>query len=195
MNYIKIKNKIEYLWVKLISYIIKMDMHPESGRFYVYPSVRIDNPKNIILEIGVTLYRRGWIYAIPEKSEKPIIRIKKGTKIYDNFHITSSLKVEIGQNCLINRNVLITDTVHNYENIEIPIIEQGDRASETIIGDDCWIGNNVAIVSSIIGKHCVIGANSVIVNKTIPDYSLVGGNPGRILKQYSTIEKKWVLMK
>ena len=192
---IKIKNNIEYLWVKVISYFVKLEMHNASGRFYMYPSVRVDNPKNIILEIGVTLYRRGWIYSIPEKSEKSIIRIKKGTKIYDNFHITSSLKGEIGQNCLINRNVLITDTVHNYENIEIPIIKQGDRASETIIGDDCWIGNNVAIVSSIIGKHCVIGANTVIVNKTIPDYSLVGGNPGRILKQYSFEEKKWITVK
>jgi len=193
--YILLKNKIELIWVKLISYLIKLEMHPESGRFYIYPSVRIDHPQNIILETGVALYRRGWIYAVPSTSEKAVIRIKSGTKIYDNFHITSTEKVEIGKNCLINRNVLITDTIHNYEDIEIPVIEQGDRASATIIGDDCWIGNNAAIISSRIGKHCIIGANTVIVNKTIPDYSVVGGNPGKILKQYSAEEKKWVLIK
>ena len=179
--------------MKSISYLIRGEMHVNSGRFYIYPSVRVDNPQNILLETGVTLYRRGWIYAVPKiKSEEAIIHIKSGTKIYDNFHITSSRKVVIGNDCLINRNVLITDTIHNYENIDIPVIYQGDRSSPTIIGNDCWIGNNVAIVSSIIGNHCVIGANSVVVNKSIPDFSVVGGNPARVLKTYSLEEKKWI---
>jgi len=179
--------------MRLISIITRGEMHQDSGRFYMYPSVRVDNPQNIILETGVTLYRRGWIYSVPNaKADEAIIHIKSGTKIYDNFHITSSRKVVIGSDCLINRNVLITDTIHNYENIDIPIIYQGDRSSPTIIGDDCWIGNNVAIVSSIIGKHCVIGANSVIINKTIPEFSVVGGNPGRVLKTYSKEDKKWI---
>jgi acetyltransferase-like isoleucine patch superfamily enzyme len=182
---ILIINKIEKLFVRLLAFIFKWQFHSKSGRFLLYPSVRVDNPKNIILETGVVLFRRGWIYAIIDKSESPLIHIKYGTNIYDNFHITSSNKVEIGKKCLINRNVLITDTIHNYENINIPIIEQGIRNSPTIIGDDCWIGNGSVIISSIIGNHCIISANSVLVNKNIPDNCLVGGNPAKIIKIFN----------
>jgi acetyltransferase-like isoleucine patch superfamily enzyme len=174
-----------------MSYIHKFQFHSKSGRFLLYPFIRVDNPKYILLENGVVLYRRGWIYAILGNSHAPTIHIKAGTNIYDNFHITSSSKLEIGKNCLINRNVLITDTIHNYEDITIPIIEQGIRNAPTIIGDDCWIGNGSVIISCTIGKHCIISANSVLVNKNIPDNCLVGGNPARIIKTFNPNTGIW----
>jgi acetyltransferase-like isoleucine patch superfamily enzyme len=188
---IEFRNKLEKLILRIYSIIIRNNFYPGSGKFYIAPSVRIDNPKNIIIESGVSLLRRGWIYAMSSKKNNLLIRIGSGTKIHDNFHITAGKNLIIGRNCLINRNVLITDTIHNYENIDIPIIDQGIRSTDTVIGDDCWIGNNVAIVCSHIGKHCVIGANTVIVNKSIPDYSVVAGNPGKVIKQYAMDENKW----
>jgi acetyltransferase-like isoleucine patch superfamily enzyme len=189
---IKLKNKFQKLITRIYSVIVRTNFHSESGRFYIAPSVRVDNPENILIESGVSLLRRGWIYAITRKKNTSLIKISSGTQIHDNFHITAGKKVNIGRNCLINRNVLITDTIHNYENIEVPIIAQGIRSNETVIGDDCWIGNNVAIVCSHIGNHCVIGANTIIVNKNIPDYSVVGGNPGKIIKQYSIEDSTWI---
>lgn len=37
----------------------------------------------------------------------------------------------------------------------------------------------------------VVGANSV-VTKDIKSNTMVAGNPAKIIKQYDTIEKKWV---
>jgi acetyltransferase-like isoleucine patch superfamily enzyme len=193
--FINLKNKFHKLVYKIYSVIIRTEFNIDSGKFYIDPTVRVDNSHNIIIKTGVSLLRRGWIYAIHSTKNSPLISIDSGTQIHDNFHITAGKNVSIGKNCLINRNVLITDTIHNYENIDIPIIEQGIRSNETIIGDDCWIGNNVAIVCSYIGKHCIIGANTVLVNKYIPDYSVVGGNPGKIIKQYSKENTTWGTIK
>lgn len=51
------------------------------------------------------------------------------------------------------------------------------------IGNDCWIGNNVTIVSSCssIGNGSVIAAGAV-VTKDVPPYSIVAGVPARIIK-------------
>jgi len=51
-----------------------------------------------------------------------------------------------------------------------------------IIGNDCWIGENVFICGGIkIGDGAVVLAGAV-VSKDIPDYAIVGGVPAKILK-------------
>lgn len=179
---IQLKNKIEDYWVLLLSFLYRFEFQKGSGRFHLYPSVRVDNPKCMIIEAGVTLYRRGWIYAIKTEDSIPLIHIKEGTSIYDNFHITCANRITIGKSCLITRNVLITDSLHNYNDTSIPIIYQGISTRDTFIDDGCWIGNNCIIVCCTIGKNCVIGANSVLINQYIPDYSVVSGNPATIIR-------------
>jgi acetyltransferase-like isoleucine patch superfamily enzyme len=53
--------------------------------------------------------------------------------------------------------------------------------SKVIINDDCWVGNNVVVLSGVeIGKGCVIGAGS-IVTKSLPPYSICVGNPAKVI--------------
>ena len=51
------------------------------------------------------------------------------------------------------------------------------------IGNDCWIGYNVIILSGChsIGNGAVIGAGSV-VTKDVPPYSIVAGNPAKVIR-------------
>lgn len=51
------------------------------------------------------------------------------------------------------------------------------------IGNDCWIGNNVTIVSSCkkIGNGAVIGAGAVVTHD-VPAYGIVMGVPARIVR-------------
>lgn len=186
---IQTKNKIQYFWVVLLSYFYRFNFHKDSGRFHLYPSVKVTNPQNMIIGSNVSLYSRGWIYAIKTENSEPLISIGKNTEIYENFHITCANRIIIGHSCLITRNVLITDSLHNYNDVTIPIIYQGITSRETFIDDGCWIGNNCVIVCCTIGKNCVIGANSVLINQNIPDYSVVSGNPAQIIR---TIKQKKV---
>ena len=187
-----LSNRVSDYAIKVFSILMRLDFHKSSGKFYIYPSVRVDNPKCISIQDGVTLYRRGWIYAIKTGGGSPFIKIKRGTKIHDNFHITCSGSLEIGENCLINRNVLITDTIHEYKDINVPIIRQAIKNRETSVGDGCWIGNNSVIICSQIGNNSVVSANTVIVNKVIPDYCVVAGNPGKVIKQFDQVLNKWI---
>ena len=60
---------------------------------------------------------------------------------------------------------------------------------KTIIGNDCWIGNNVVIMQGIhIGDGAVIGAGSV-VTKDVEKYSIVAGVPAKELKKRFDNEK------
>jgi len=99
--------------------------------------------------------------------------------------------VSIGDDVRLAQNVVITALNHNYQNIAMPISEQGVKAEQIYIGDETWIGANSVILPGVfIGKHCVVAAGS-IVTRNVPSYSLVAGNPARIIKQYSPNTEKW----
>ena len=55
--------------------------------------------------------------------------------------------------------------------------------SDTVIGSDVWIGQNVTIMPGVrIGDGAIIAANSV-VTKDVPAYHIAGGNPCKIIKK------------
>ena len=93
---------------------------------------------------------------------------------------------------MIADRCFIGDTNHDYQDVNIPI-KMGEMIPGSVkIGDDSWIGINVAILRNVtIGRHCGIGANSV-VTKDIPPYSIAAGNPARIIKQYDWEKGEWV---
>ena len=91
--------------------------------------------------------------------------------------------VEIGKNVLMGPEVIIYTNGHRYDDLSVPIREQGfTKERKVIISDDCWIGRRVMIMPGVrIGTGCIIGAGS-IVTKDIPPYSVVAGVPARIVK-------------
>ena len=85
----------------------------------------------------------------------------------------------------------ISDNLHGFSDITIPILEQPIiQNGEVEIGDGTWIGENVCILGVKIGKNCVVGANSV-VTKNIPDYCVAVGAPAYIIKRYCFDSKEW----
>ena len=87
------------------------------------------------------------------------------------------------------------DHNHAYEDIEVPIVQQGiTKGGRIRIGEGSWIGHGAAIVCSrgelTIGRHCVVAANSVVTG-SIPDYSVVFGMPATIIRQYDPETQAW----
>lgn len=55
-------------------------------------------------------------------------------------------------------------------------------AEGVVIGNDCWIGQNVTIKYGCkIGDGAIVAANS-LVTKDVPPYAVVGGVPAKIIK-------------
>ena len=74
---------------------------------------------------------------------------------------------------------------NGYTYTKTQVIEEFRYANEhfpVIIGNDCWIGENVSIISGVtIGDGGMILAGAV-VTKDVPPYAIVGGIPAQIIK-------------
>ena len=92
---------------------------------------------------------------------------------------------------MISDKVYISDNLHDYKDISIPIKAQEIlEKSPVVIGENSWLGENVCVIGASVGRHCVIGANSVVINN-IPDYSIAVGSPAKVIKKFNHISKTW----
>lgn len=89
----------------------------------------------------------------------------------------------IGDNCLISYNVHIRTGMHNYQDKNMLIKDQGGSEKDVTIGDDVWIGFGAQIMPGVrIADGCVIGAGAVVTKDTEP-YGVYGGVPAKIIKR------------
>lgn len=161
-------------------------------RSRIFKPLKIEKPGNIYIGKHVTIFKYTWLAANP-LTKRPTCQliIGDGTSIGNFNHIYATSRIEIGKNVLIADKVYISDNLHGFENIELPVIKQPiKQIREVSIGDGAWIGENVCIMGASIGKGAVIGANSV-VTKDIPDYTVAVGAPAKIIKQYNYGTMEW----
>lgn len=121
-----------------------------------------------------------------------VIDIREDVSIGQGFHITSEGSLIIKSGTVISGNVVVTNIDHEYQDISIPVLKQPHIISNTVIGENCFIGFGAVIqAGTTLGKHCIVGANSV-VRGNFPDYCVIVGAPAKIIKRYDLDEKKWV---
>ncbi|NML59140.1 acyltransferase [Chryseobacterium cheonjiense] len=119
------------------------------------------------------------------------IHIQDDVVISQNVHITSAGNLTIGKSSLILANVFITNIDHDYQELNKHIVKQEYLVSETIIGENCYIGMGAAIMAGTrLGKQCVVGANSVVKGE-FPDYCVIVGAPAKMVKKYNFETQKW----
>lgn len=156
---------------------------------------RVDG--GIDISIGKrTIFQRGaWLYCCGVDGRPASLTIGEGCIFGYNNHITAVSQVVIGDSVLTANNVYISDNIHGYEDITLPIMHQPVRLKrEVVIGDGSWIGENACIIGAHIGKNCVIGANAVVTSD-IPDYSVAVGVPAVVIKQFDQNSQKWITRK
>jgi acetyltransferase-like isoleucine patch superfamily enzyme len=141
--------------------------------------------RSILIGNNVNIRSHSWLNCKWNEKNKDhlCLKIGDGTYIGRFCQINAWESVTIEENVLIGDFVLISDCDHNFDNLKVPIIHQGDKFKGKVhIKSGSWIGRNAVIMPGvIIGHNAVVGANSV-VTKNVLDNSVVGGVPARLIK-------------
>jgi acetyltransferase-like isoleucine patch superfamily enzyme len=158
----------------------------------IYSPLKIDGLENISIGDNVIIEYKTWLAAVPYTgSNECCLEICEGSNIGHFNHIYCTKSIKIGKNVLTADKVYISDNLHGYTDITIPILKQSIIQKRGVeIGDGSWLGENVCVLGAKIGKNCVIGANSVVTHD-IPDYCVAVGSPARVIKQYDQERKVW----
>lgn len=154
--------------------------------------LRVDGIQSITIEDNVTIHEGTWLAAMPLTGDDVKLVIKNGSTIGHYNHIYATKSIVIEEEVLTADKVYISDNLHSYDDINLPVIKQPiKQCKPVVVGAGSWLGEHVCIIGASIGKHCVIGANSV-VTKDIPDFCVAVGSPARVIKKYDFSVSKWV---
>lgn len=166
---------------------------------YIMKPYMLTNARYIEIDDQVIIRGYSRIEAIKSdnfEEQAHLIRIGKGTKIEQFFHVGACDLVDIGDNVLIASRVFITDHNHCFYDINVPIKHQGFQSGgKVVIEKNAWIGEGCVILPGVtIGRNSVIGANAV-VTKDIPPYSVAVGAPAKVIKKFDFSHNRWISLK
>ena len=102
-------------------------------------------------------------------------RLSIGNNCFFNHNCSISClgKICIGNDCIFGEGVKIYDHDHSFKIGKAIFRNQGYELGNIDIGNNCWIGSDVLILSGVaIGDNVVIAAGS-IVTKSIPNNTIL----------------------
>ncbi|MDG4715197.1 acyltransferase [Winogradskyella marincola] len=182
-------------------YVVQKYRQKISKRFYtIY--YRLKFLGIIKFENKSSIEKRFSIKTFNFKNSKLKVYLKKGSCIQHDVIIQGSGKLEVGENSFIGsfstigvnskivigknvmiaQNVSIRDTDHRFDDLTIPMIQQGIVTGNVIIENNVWIGYGAVITKGVTVRQGSIIAANAVVTKDVPENAIMGGVPARILK-------------
>lgn len=110
------------------------------------------------------------------------LEIGNNVGIAQNCFIQVRGKVSIGNDVILGPNVMIFSENHNFDDITIPIVQQGETRLPVTIENNVWLGARSVILGGVtVGEGSIVAAGAV-VNKDVPPFSIVAGVPAKLIK-------------
>jgi acetyltransferase-like isoleucine patch superfamily enzyme len=159
---------------------------------------KVTRPRASRISLGnsVSLREYAWLsVATEDPTGEPTIVLGDNCHIGFGSIVSAKNRIQLERDVLVGQVVIIVDHNHAYEDITLPVLDQGITEGGTIrIGQGTWIGHGASIICPrgelTIGRNCVIAANSMVM-RSIPDYSVVAGYPATIIRQYDPDKGAW----
>jgi len=139
--------------------------------------------KNIQIGKGFTIGTGCKLYAQDGQNNTEIIIEDRVSLNYDvSINADCGGKITIGKDTIIGPGTVIRASNHRFDNINVPIRDQGHVPGIIKIGNNVWLGAGVILLPNIsIGNNTIIGAGSV-VTKDIPENVIAVGVPAAVIK-------------
>jgi len=138
------------------------------GEHYIAPNATLIG--SVVLEHEVSI----WFNAVL-RADNDSITIGSRSNVQDGavLHTDPGIPLNVGRDCTIGHLVML----HGCS-----------------IGEGSLIGiKSIILNHARVGRNCLIGANSLITEgKEIPDRSLVMGSPGKVVRQLTDEEVKFL---
>jgi len=169
---------------KLFSQLISGAFAGFGKRTVLMCPLRLSGENRIAIGDHVFIGPGSWLQTLPDGDNKSVaVSIGRGTSIVGDCVISAVRSVHLEENVLLARNVYISDHMHKYTDVEIPVMAQGvEKIQPVLVKRGAWLGQNVVVCPGVtIGAGAVVGANSVVA-RDIPDFSVAVGAPARVVK-------------
>ena len=116
------------------------------------------------------------------------IEIGKNTTINGNVNFRfKNAKINIGNDCLVARNVTILTKSYHLDKKK-KISTEDMFAKDVNIGNNVLLGGNSIIMPGVsIGNHSVVGAGSIVTNN-IGDFEIWTGVPAKFIRKRNISE-------
>jgi acetyltransferase-like isoleucine patch superfamily enzyme len=184
----RILTKLHSLWVTSTYPFAgkgrKISLHyaSEISRTFA-PLIRLGNR----VEVGKHTWFHTWYTPGLSGIQDVKITIEDDCLIAPRCTITAKNSIHFEHGVILGSDALIMDHNHAYENVGLPIKDQGCTLGGRIrIQEGCRIGNGVVILCDkgelVLGRNCVVTPGAVIYRSFPPD-SVVSGNPARAMQK------------
>lgn len=158
------------------------------------PNSHIERPITIgcphRIRIGERVLIRGgaWLALLEEDRHRtydPRLTIGAGTAIGRDFMASCVGHITIGEKVLIADRVFIGDSYHQFEDPDVPIIDQPMAPPQPVtIGRGAFLGVGAIILRGVtVGENAYVSAGAV-VTRDVPARSVVVGNPARVVRHW-----------
>lgn len=177
-----LKCVLQLCYVKLKDLKMQLDVMALHG-FYLPQGSGIYHPKNITIGKNFGISQFCQLYCQDPESGSKLV-IKDDVLLNNNVIITADHggQITIGNKTMIGPFTILRAANHKFDDLNIPIADQGHQPGVITIEEDVWIGAHVTVLKDVnIGKSSIIGAGS-IVTRNIPPYSIAVGNPARVIR-------------
>ncbi len=111
------------------------------------------------------------------------IEIGDNCYIGEGCYLVGKGGLKIGNNFLMGAGSKVITSNHNFDDLDVPINQQGLTFNEIEIGDNVWLGFDVKVFGgSTIGNDSIVGANSLVNKKFLEKGAVLVGIPAKVIK-------------
>ena len=119
------------------------------------------------------------------------IKVGDNVGIGDECFIQAGGGLEIGNDVLLGPGVKVWTQNHRFDNLDVPIRQQGAEYRKVTVGDDVWIGANAFIMPGAdLPRGCIVSAGAVVAGRKYKEYAILAGNPARVIGFRNAMKKE-----